>query len=292
MAESFDGTRLALYDLGRRDGPVLFLVNGLGGNITAWRFLIDYFRDRFRICSFDYRGMYNSELAATGDYSMEAHTKDALFVMDHLGIEDAVVMGWSMGVQVVFEIVRAAPERVRALVLANGAFGRPLDLIPGLKPVARAAMGLLAEAAPHLRPLARPLLRTTAPLKLLKAVGFVSRRLDEQVFLDIARKFAELDFAAYRDCVESLVNHDAEDVLDSVMAPTLILAGGRDLFTPASFSTIMAERIPEARLAHIPDASHYAAVEYPGVIISHMERFFLDFCVEERLPLRSQTPAH
>ncbi len=276
---SFDGSRLATFEMGRKDGPVLFLINGLGGNLGAWRFVIDYYRDQFRMISFDYRGMYLSDPAASGDYSMAAHTRDAVAVMDHYGIYEAVVMGWSMGVQVVLEVYRAVGERIRALILTNGAFGRPLDVFPGLKPLAKVTMGALAEVAPHLRPLARPLLKTTAPLKLLKAVGFVSRHLDEGVFLDLARDFAELDFGAYRDCVEALVNHDAEDVLDRITVPTLILAGGRDLFTPASLSRTMAERIPEARLVQLPDASHYAAVEYPGVIISHMEHFFLDYPV-------------
>lgn len=274
---SFDGTTLATFELGRPDGPVLFLINGLGGNLGAWRFLIDYYRDQFRIVSFDYRGMYQSELARNGDYSMATHTRDAVTVMDHYGIEDAVVMGWSMGVQVVLEVYRAVPARIRALVLTNGAFGRPLDVLPGLKPLAKATMGALAQVAPTLRPLARPFLKTTLPLKALKAVGFLSRHLDEEVFLDLAKDFAELDFAAYRDCVDALVNHSAEDMLEQIAVPTLILAGGRDLFTPATFSRTMAQRIPRARLVNLADASHYAAVEYPGVIISHMERFFLDY---------------
>ncbi len=274
---SFDGTTLATFELGRADGPVLFLINGLGGNLGAWRFLIDYYRDQFRIVSFDYRGMYQSELAKNGDYSMATHTRDAVAVMDHYGIEDAVVMGWSMGVQVVLEVYRAVPERIRGLILTNGAFGRPLDIFPGLKPVARATMGALARVAPTLRPLARPFLKTTLPLKVLKAVGFLSRHLDEDVFLDLAKDFAELNFEAYRDCVDALVNHSAEDILERITVPALILAGGRDLFTPAAFSRTMAQRIPKARLVNIADASHYAAVEYPGVIISHMERFFLDY---------------
>lgn len=274
---SFDGTKLATFDTGNPSGPVLFLINGLGGNLGAWRFLIDYYRDQFRIVSFDYRGMYQSELAKNGDYSMATHTRDAVAVMDHYGVDDAVVMGWSMGVQVVLEVYRAVPDRIRALVLTNGAFGRPLDVFPGLKPVAKATMGALAALAPCLRPAARPFLKTTLPLKVLKAVGFLSRHLDEQVFLDLAKDFAELDFAAYRDCVDALVNHSAEDMLHRITVPTLILAGGRDLFTPSAFSRTMAERIPQSRMVNIADASHYAAVEYPGVIISHMERFFLDY---------------
>ena len=279
--ESFDGTRLALYETGTPSGPILFLINGLGGNLGAWRFIIEYYRPTFRILSYDYRGMYASESSPRKDYSIEAHTRDATLVMDHFGIKDAVIMGWSMGVQVLLEVYRARPEAARALILANGAYGKPLDkAFPLLKPMARVGMDLLAACAPRLRPFARPFLNTTAPLKVAKAVGFVSKHLDEEVFLNLARDFANLDFDAYRDCTNTLINHDAEDVLDTITVPTLIFAGGRDVYTPAEFSRIMADRIANSRLVMIDDASHYAAVEYPGAIISHMERFFLEHLEE------------
>jgi len=274
---SFDGTRLALFELGKLDGPPLFLINGLGGNLQAWKFIIAHFQDRFRIVSYDYRGMYKSGSSPGNDYSMTAHTRDALVVLEHFKIEQAVVMGWSMGVQIALEVIREAPEKALALVFANGAYGRPLDRsMPRLKPLARLTMDLLARYAPLLRPLARPVLCTTAPLKAAKAVGLVSKHLDEQVFSVLARDFAQLDFKAYRDSVDALLEHDAEDVLETITVPTLVLGGGRDFFAPHAFINEMKRRIPNVRIRVIDDASHYAAVEYPGILISHMERFFLE----------------
>jgi len=263
------------------DAPVLFLINGLGGNLVAWRFVIERFKHRFRIVSYDYRGMYASSTPPGKDFSMTAHTRDALAVLDHFDVDSAVIMGWSMGVQILLEVYDSAPEKAAALVLANGAYGKPLDkAMPRLKPLARLTMDLLALSAPLLRPLAKPVLATPAPLKLAKAVGVVSSFLDEQVFLDLARDYAQLDFTNYRDCVEALVEHDAEHVLDHISVPTLILGGGRDLFTPKSFAEEMARRIKGAELHIIEDASHYCAVEYPEIIVIRMRKFF-----KERLGL-------
>lgn len=275
--ESFDATRLAVYELGLKDrnAPVLFLVNGLGGNLVAWRFVIAAFKDKFRVVSYDYRGMYGSQAPPGRDFSMEAHTRDALAVMDHAQVDKAVFMGWSMGVQILLEVFDRVPDRAVALVLANGAYGKPLDVaMPRLKPLAGVAMDLLVVAAPAVRLLSKPLLATPIILKMAKAIGLVSEQLDEGVFLDLARDYVQLDFVAFRDCVETLITHDAEHVLRKIDVPTLILGGGRDFFTPRSFSEEMAGRIDGAELHIINDASHYCAVEYPDVIVVRMKKFF------------------
>ncbi|MBM4353280.1 MAG: alpha/beta hydrolase [Deltaproteobacteria bacterium] len=271
---SFDSTRLAVWDIGPRNAPVLLLINGLGGNLVTWKFVIDRFRDRLRFISFDYRGMYDSERPTNGDFTMDAHARDAVSVLDHFKVDKALVMGWSMGVQVCFEVYRRIPGRVVGLILANGAYGTPLDKAPTvLKPAAMPVVSFLAVAADRLRPVARKLLSNTRPLKLAKKVGLVSQQLDEDVFLDLVQRYIELDFSAYRDCTASLINHSAEDILEHVKVPTLILGGGRDFFTPKVFSDEMARRIPDAELHVIEDASHYCAVEYPQQLVGIMEKW-------------------
>lgn len=275
---SFDGTRLATYDVGRKKGPVVLLINGLGGNLVTWKHIVGHFEDSLRFISFDYRGMYRSGAPLTGDYSMEAHARDALAVMEYLGVDKAVVMGWSMGVQVCLEFYRMVSGRVTGLILANGAYGKPLDKgFPGLKKLGLLSMDFLALAAPVLRPfLVKPLTSSTLPVRVAKATGFVSDKLDEQVFLPLARDFMHLDFTNYRECVRSLVEHDAEDVLARISVPVLIISGGRDLFTPAHISEEMVARIPDAELLHIRDASHYGAVEYPELINTRISNFLRD----------------
>jgi pimeloyl-ACP methyl ester carboxylesterase len=269
-----DGERLAVFEMGRTDGPTLLLVNGLGGNLAAWVHIIPRFADRFRIISFDYRGMYQSPPALNRDYSMNAHAGDAIAVLDHFRTRKAVVMGWSMGVQVCLEVYRRAARRVAALILANGAYGRPMDRgVPGLKQGSLAVMKALARTQHLLRPLASPFLRNTLPVKAAKAAGLVSQRLDEQVFLALAGDFIHLDFDAYSLCVNTLLDHDATDVLDTITVPTLIVSGGRDVFTPAAMAEEMVRRIRTCSHLHLPDASHYAAVEYPEEIAGAMTIF-------------------
>ena len=57
---SRDGVRIVYYEGGNPDGPPIVLSNGLGGNIEAWNDLVLFFSERYRIVSWDYRGLYQS----------------------------------------------------------------------------------------------------------------------------------------------------------------------------------------------------------------------------------------
>ena len=277
---SFDGTRLAVYDVGPRDAPVVFLVNGLGGTVDTWLPVLEHFEGRFRFISFDYRGMFKSGTPPYKDFSMEAHARDARVVLDHFEVESAIFMGWSMGVQLVLELLRKTPETARALVLLNGTFAKPLDrAFPKLKRVALVGMDVLALYAPILKVYARPWTFSRLPVKVAKLAGVVSSNLDERVFLSLAHEFIHLDFVNFRDILVALAQHDAEDVLETIQQPCLVVAGERDLFTPIETAREMTHRIPDCELLEVRDASHYALVEYPELICLRIEKFF-----DEQLP--------
>lgn len=67
--------------------------------------------------------------------------------------------------------------------------------------------------------------------------------------------------------------HSAEDVLEKVKVPTLVIAGERDIFTPLWLSEEMADRIPGAQLLIIPQGSHAALVEQPQLLCLAVEKF-------------------
>jgi pimeloyl-ACP methyl ester carboxylesterase len=77
------------------------------------------------------RGLVGVDLRGRGDsdkpdagYGLEAHASDVLRVLDHLGLEDAVLAGHSMGGFVAMKAALMFPDRVRALVLLDGGWPR------------------------------------------------------------------------------------------------------------------------------------------------------------------------
>jgi pimeloyl-ACP methyl ester carboxylesterase len=276
VVDSFDGTKLACREIGR--GPVLMLANGLGGTWTAWRHLIEFFRDRFRIISWDYRGTYRSGLSAVpGRYDMGTHVDDALAVADAFGVQDAIWVGWSMGVQLNFEISARAPQRVRGLVIINGAYGRPFDTALGW----RFSKYLIPAAGQVVRDHPGPFswamklgVGWQGILPALISLGFAGPTLDRAVFHDLVRDFANLDLEAYFSTLLELGKHDAEHALAGIRCPVLIVAGDRDPMTPRSLSEEMTRRIAGAELLIVRGGTHYVPVEFPELTNLRIEKFF------------------
>lgn len=282
-----DGTRIATYQAGRPDGPVLLLTHGLGGSIAAWRHLIEHFGSRFRIMSWDYRGLYRSCRPPDGgtpaSYAMARHCEDAIQLLDSEGVGKAVFVGWSMGVQVNLEMYRAHADRFLGMVLINGTAGRIFETAfrgDWLKAVAPHMLDALEQSGPLFSTVGPLATRTRALIAVAKAVGLCSPTLDEDVFHAIARDFVRLDMKAYAHIFRALGAHDAGDLLPSVRVPVLAITGEKDLFTPIETSEAIVARIPGAELSVVQGGTHYTPIEYPMIVNLRIERF-----LRERLGL-------
>lgn len=276
VLRSSDGTEIAYHVLG--EGPPVVLANGLGGTYLAWRHQLEYLSDRYRFITWDYRGLYRSARPSDPDrFTIDDHVDDLQAILDAEKIDRAAFVGWSMGVQVNFELYRRRPELFAALVVLNGTFGRPwesaLDL-PAMKHVIPRVLGV----ARQLHGLASPVMRRAAQwpevVTWLKRVGMVGETLDEEVFAELAHSFGDMDLDAYLRTFESLGAHDAETVLDHIEIPTLVICGERDFFTPQHRAEEMARRIPGAELLVVPGGTHYVAIEYPELVNLRIEKFF------------------
>lgn len=275
--ESFDGTRLTYHVAGNPEGPPMVLANGLGGNIRAWRHLIDWFGPDYRLVSWDYRGLYASEPAQTeGAYEVADHVRDMAAVLDIECVESPIVLGWSMGVQVAFEFHRVHPDRARAFVAINGTCGSPFRtafrsdvlerFMPRIFDLVRRHWSLASGFAPQVA-------SSRAAVWGLRQIGLLGHTADVDLFLELAAEYARLDFGIYTDIFERLGNHDAWDVLESIHIPVLVIAGERDLFTPASVARRMADSLPDAELFVVPSATHYVPLEFPELLALRIEKF-------------------
>lgn len=275
---SFDGTKLAYHVAG--EGPPLLLCNGLGGSWKAWSHQITYLRDRYRFISWDYRGLYRSSPPGDADaLAVPHHAQDALAIMEAEGIERAVFLGWSMGVQVALESFRIAPERVAGLALMNGVSGKiwdsALDLgfMDKVLPPAIRAVGTMPRAV---EAVVRRAVGIPDVVGWAKRFGLAARSLDEDIFAELAGSFEDLDMGVYLRVLELLGDHDASDMLGDVDVPTLVIAGDKDLFTPRSAAQRMVQGVAGAELYVIPGATHYAAVEFPELVNLRLEKFLLE----------------
>jgi pimeloyl-ACP methyl ester carboxylesterase len=272
-----DGAPLAGYQGGTK-GPVLVLANGLGGPVSAFRHQLAHFGDRYRILTWDYRGLYGSRSEPPPErVDIAAQADDLEDLLAAAAVDRAIFVGWSMGVQVVLELCGRRPGLASELVLINGTYRQPFSnlRLPGSELF---LPGLVERAREHHaigERLVRFLSRSRRAARWVRRLRLVSPSLPTEELLDLAREFETIDLEVYLRTLAELHRHDASAGLAGLDARALVITGARDpLFSPR-VARELAERLPGAELYVVPKATHYAPVEFPRLLNDRIDRFLL-----------------
>ncbi len=109
-----DGTRIAYHEVGSGDPAIIFIHGGFG-NKSGFGFQEEYFSPNHRCVAADMRGRGDSD-KPDELYTMEQHGDDVAELIRHLGLVKPVLVGQSMGGQVVISTAARHPELVGAIV--------------------------------------------------------------------------------------------------------------------------------------------------------------------------------
>jgi len=238
------------------DGPGLMLVHGFGGAKEDFADHVAALARRARVVTFDHRGHGLSDAPDSVDaYSLDRLAADVLDVADACGLDRVRLLGHSMGGMTVRRAVLGAPERIEALVLMDTSPGPVSGIDPDL--IDGAAEYGLAKGKAALKELldSAPVLDTPAYEQLLEG------RAGYREFQDA--KWEALSVVMWCAMARDMAHQPQQlDELTTVACPTLVIVGAQD--TPfLSDSRRMAETIPDATLAVIPDAGHSPQFESP-----------------------------
>ena len=241
-----DGCPIHVEVDGPERAPVLMLSNSLGTDLTMWDDQVEAFTKQFRLVRYDRRGHGKSGVPA-GPYTMERLGKDAIAIMDGLGIKKVNWCGLSMGGMVGMWLGANTPERIDKLILSNTSpyMGAAPDLWnERIKTALTAGMPALVDA--------------TLERWFTKAF----RERNPKVMARIREMVLATPPKGYAACCEGIRDMDQRESLQRIRAPTLIIAGRQDPSTTVEVAEFMQSRIPGAKLAVI-DAAHIANVERP-----------------------------
>jgi 3-oxoadipate enol-lactonase len=243
-----NGVELAYDDHG--SGLPLILIHGWGGTRTVWAQQIEAFARNHRVIAVDLPGHGDSGRPA-GDhhYSPAACAADIHALADALGIEQAVLLGQSMGTLIAQLYCLAHPARVKALVLNGALAGSPpagVQAGPWVEAIQKEieSRGMKGYLDQYLRYFFSP--------------GFdpvVIRSATVECY-----KFAQHAALAYCRAVSVI---DIRDRLGEIRVPTLLIVGSEDGRTPVDESEYMNRRIPDSWLRIVKGAGHVANVEKP-----------------------------
>jgi pimeloyl-ACP methyl ester carboxylesterase len=208
--------------------------------------------------------------------TIEDLADDVACVLDDAGVDRAVVIGHSMGVQVALETVRRHRARVAGLVLVCGAASHPLRTFRGSAALEQ-WLPVLQKWIQRVPGVINRVTRVVLPTRLAYEVASrleIRRELIEPSdFMPYLEGMARIDARLFVAMLSAAGNHSAEDMLSGVTVPTLVVAGDRDGFTPPERSRAIAAAVPGAELLEIPNASHTAPIEHPQLVSSTVREF-------------------
>ena len=273
---SFDGTRLFTETFGEGDVPVV-LCDGLGCDGFIWQHLTPAFRDKCRFYHFHYRGHgLSNEPAVENATTVRDLRSDLSAVMDHYGLDKALLLGHSMGVQVILDFAIQYPERTMGLVPMCGSYGHPLDTFHNTD--------IGGKILPHLRRLmslspsiAQKFWSKTLTTELAYQVAVNlevnGKVLKREEFGPYFQHLAAMNVSVFLGVVAGLMDHSTESQLPSVNVPSLVVGGQHDTFTPGWLSERMVDLLPDAELLMIPGGSHVAPIEIPELLHLRLKKF-------------------
>ncbi len=249
-----------LYYEVQGEGPVLVLAHGAGGNHLSWWQQVPVLSQKFTCVTFDHRGFGYSRDLSNGP-GPNAFVQDLTGLLDHLGIEKAILAGQSMGGWTVLGFASACPERVSALILCDTTGG--VDDPEVVKQNAN-IQALSRESLPQI-------------LSRAYSAQFPQR---DPARCFLYQQISALNIHVPPNLVSTLlgVKHQVETIVEQKI-PTLFLVGEEDVLTPPQVMKKIQQRIPQSRFVKVPRAGHSLYFEKP----EEFNRIVLDFLQESGL---------
>jgi pimeloyl-ACP methyl ester carboxylesterase len=248
-----NGVTLHYAHQGPRTGPAVVLLHGTSDSWFSFSRVLPLLPAELRVVAPDHRGHGDSDRPAEG-YGPGDFADDTERLMDALGIEQAVIVGHSMGSFIARKLLERAPHRVARLVLLGaGATGR----VPAVLEVQRMAETLtdpVDEA--FVREFQAGCIQALVPHAFFEAVVATSRRTPARV---------------WRAAVKGMV--DDAITLDRPPVRTLVLGGRQDAVFPPTEQMVLARRFPRGELHLVDGVGHSLHWERPEVFVSALLRF-------------------
>ncbi|MFI8192100.1 alpha/beta fold hydrolase [Streptomyces sp. NPDC085946] len=240
---------------GSPDAPVVILAHGFGCDQNMWRLVVPSLAERYRVVLFDYVGSGGSDLSAWSEErysSLDGYARDVLEVCEELDLRQAVFVGHSVSAMVGVLAVKAAPERLRALVMVGpspcyidddgyrGGFTAQ-DIDELLASLEANYLGWSSAMAPVI--MGNPE-RPELGEELTNSFCATDP--------DIARVFARTTFLT-----------DSRADLRGVTVPTLVLECSEDVIAPREVGAFVHAAIPSSRLVTLDATGHCPQLSAP-----------------------------
>jgi 3-oxoadipate enol-lactonase len=229
--------------------PIVFL-HAFPLNRTMWATQVNALSSQFRIVTIDLRGHGESD-APLWRYTLEQSADDVRALLDYLAIRQALFVGLSMGGYILFAFYRKYTARVKGLILADTK--AQADTEEG-----KNGRFQLAQIAYKKGPSA------VADVMIPKLLSLATIQTNPDLVQQVRAMIESNQVSGIAGDLMAMADRpDSVPLLSRITHPTQIIVGELDHATPLSDAKLMAEQIPHASLAIIPNAAHLANLEQP-----------------------------
>lgn len=239
-----------------KDHPSVLLLHGSPGSKGDFNSLAPQLAKTYRVITLDLPGFGRSSHSVP-DYSIRAHARYALDLMNSLGIERAHILGFSMGGGVALNLADIAPDRVASITMLSAIGVQEMELlgdyhlnhsIHGFQLV---GLWMMRELTPHF--------------------GWLD---DAMLGVPYARNFYDSDQRPLRE------------ILSRIEAPMLIIHGQRDFLVPVEAAREHARLVPQSELK-LYDDDHFM-VFTKGKMLAEPLMDFLSRVIDGRAVTRAK----
>jgi 3-oxoadipate enol-lactonase len=234
------GTTFVRHHPAPAGAPTVLLLHGLG--ITAdvqWFTAYPALAERYGVVALDHRG-HGRGLRSREPFTLEDNADDAAAVLTELGVDRAVVVGYSMGGPVAQVFWRRHPDRTAGLVLCAG-----VHSYRGMEP-SRGRVPALGAA-----------------LRALKLARFLAARVDPGLRRWLLTQLARSNHRYVYDAGVALGAHDASAWLTGVEVPQAVVITELDVHVPPDRQRLVAQALPAATV-HPCQSDHADCLTQPN----------------------------
>jgi 3-oxoadipate enol-lactonase len=247
-----NGTEISYADTGG-DGPAVVLSHGILMDQSMFAAQVEALAPEFRVITWDQRG--HGGTSAQGSFTYWDSARDLLSLLDHLGVQRAVLGGMSQGGFVSLRACLLAPDRVRGLIL--------IDTQAGLEDPA------IAQGYEQLHEVWRE--HGPGPVQdVISAIILGAGQWD-----DWYAKWAATDIEQFTPAFRCLVDRDdLTGRLSEIGCPALIVHGSADAAIPLAKAEQLRDGLSgPVRLAVIDGGTHASNVSHPGEVSAELLTF-------------------
>jgi 3-oxoadipate enol-lactonase len=242
-------------------GRPLILLHAFPLSADAWRPQLEHVPSGWRVLAPDLRGFGPLPATTPSARTLDDHARDVMALMDEWQIERAAIAGLSMGGYIAFALLRLAPDRIDALILADT---RPQADSPDGRKGRQAMLEMLRTKG----------VGAVADDMLPKLLGETTRRERPSVVAHVRAMIEATAPEAIDAGIQALMARpDSTPDLARVSGPTLVIVGDEDGITPPADAVAMHAAIAGARLAQLSRAGHLSNLETPDEFTKALSGF-------------------